>query len=101
MLKKNILVKLYLLELDKTVPIFTTAQKMKFSIKYVFSKCDQIANLITFTEEMLNKKLYFLCSVRRDNRIDDNKKMLSFMIRKYCSQRWNIGFFEKSQLNEK
>ena len=76
MLKKNILVKLYLLELDKTVPIFTTAQKMKFSIKYVFSKCDQIANLITFTEEMLNKKLYFLCSARTDNRIDDYKKML-------------------------
>ena len=76
MLKKNILVKLHLLELDKTVPIFTTAQKMKFSIKYVFSKCDQIVNLITFTEDMLNKKLYFLCSARTDNRIDDYKKML-------------------------
>ena len=76
MLKKNILVKLHLLEQDKTVPIFTTAQKMKFSIKYVFSKCDQIANLITFTEDMLNKKLYFLCSARTDNRIDDYKKML-------------------------
>ena len=76
MLKKNILVKLHLLELDKTVLIFTTAHKMKFSIKYVFSKCDQIANLITFTEDMLNKKLYFLCSARTDNRIDDYKKML-------------------------
>ena len=35
-----------------------TAQKMKFSIKDFFSKCDQI------TEEILNGKLQFLCSVR-------------------------------------
>ena len=34
------------------------AQKMKFSIKDFFSKCDQI----TFTEEILNGKLYFLCN---------------------------------------
>ena len=31
-----------------------TAQKMKFSIK----------DLVTFTEEILNRKLHFLCSVR-------------------------------------
>ena len=31
---------------------------MKFSIKDFFSKCDQI----TFTEEILNGKLHFLCS---------------------------------------
>ena len=36
-----------------------TAQKMKFSIKDFFSKCDQII----FTEEILNQKLHFLCSV--------------------------------------
>ena len=30
---------------------------MKFSIKNFFSKCDQI----TFTEEILNGKLHFLC----------------------------------------
>ena len=41
-----------------------TAQKMKFSIKYFFSKYDQIrANLVTFTEEILYGKLRFLCSV--------------------------------------
>ena len=43
------------------------AQKMKFSIKDFFSKCDQIrrflVTLVTFTEEVLNGKLYFLCSV--------------------------------------
>ena len=43
-----------------------TAQKMKFSIKDFFSKCDQIrwktADLVTFTDEILNGKLYFLCS---------------------------------------
>ena len=31
---------------------------MKFSIKEFFSKCD-----LTFTEEILIGKLYFLCSV--------------------------------------
>ena len=38
------------------------AQKMKFSIKDFFSKCDQAAYLVTFTEEILNGKLHFLCS---------------------------------------
>ena len=36
-----------------------TAQKIKFSIK--FSK--ETADLVTFTEEILNGKLRFLCSV--------------------------------------
>ena len=48
-----------------------TAQKMKFSIKDFFSKCDQIrrkilqfpADLIPFTEKALNGKLYYLRSV--------------------------------------
>ena len=36
---------------------------MKFSIKDFFSKCDQeTADLVTFTEEILNGKLRFLCS---------------------------------------
>ena len=40
-----------------------TAQKMKLSIKDFFSKCDQIlADLATFTEEILNEKLHFFCS---------------------------------------
>ena len=41
-----------------------TAQKMKFSIKDFFSKCDQIrripADLVLFTEEILNGKRHFL-----------------------------------------
>ena len=33
---------------------------MKFSIKYVFKKCDEILrDLVTFTEEILNGKLHF------------------------------------------
>ena len=37
-----------------------TAQKMKFSIKDFFSKCDQIiVDLATFTEEISNGKLHF------------------------------------------
>ena len=43
-----------------------TAPKMKFSIKDFFSKCDQIrkntTDLITFTEEIVNGELHFLCS---------------------------------------
>ena len=35
-------------------------QKMKFSIKDFFSKCDQIRMKLTFTEEILNGKLHFL-----------------------------------------
>ena len=44
----------------------TIAQKMKFSIKYFFSKCEQIHRKLriwsNFTEEILNGKLQFLCS---------------------------------------
>ena len=40
---------------------------MKFSIKDFFSKCDPSpqfpADLVTFTEDILNGKLHFLCSV--------------------------------------
>ena len=41
---------------------------MKHLIKDFFSKCDQIrrkqetADLVTFTQEILNGKLHFLCS---------------------------------------
>ena len=41
-----------------------TAQKMTFSIKNFFSKCDQICGFGQFTEEIPNGKLHlhFLCS---------------------------------------
>ena len=48
-----------------------TAQKVKFSMKDFFSKCDQIRGFLwiwshLFTEEILNgKKLHFLCSETR------------------------------------
>ena len=45
--------------------ILHTTKKKTFSIKDFFSKCDQIqfsADLVTFTEKILNKKLYFLSS---------------------------------------
>ena len=44
---------------------------MKFSIKDLFSKCDQTqktADLITFTEEILKEKVHFLCNVLVDVR---------------------------------
>ena len=45
-----------------------TVQKMTFSIKDFFTKCDQIrktADFVTFTEEILNGKLHFQCSENR------------------------------------
>ena len=45
-----------------------TAQKMKFSIKDFFIKCEQIrknpADFVTFPERILNGKLHFLYSAR-------------------------------------
>ena len=45
--------------------VTSTAQKMKFSMKEFFSKCEQIrtADLVTFTEEILIRKLQFWRSV--------------------------------------
>ena len=41
-----------------------TAQKMKFSVKNFFSKCDQIrsSTLVTVIEKIFNGKLHILCS---------------------------------------
>ena len=36
---------------------------MKFSIKHFFRKCDQIHRKLTFTDEILNGKFHFLCSI--------------------------------------
>ena len=46
-----------------------TAQKMKFSIKDFFSKCfpQETADLVTFTEEILNGKLYFFRAIEEDS----------------------------------
>ena len=46
-----------------------TAQKMKFPINDFFSKCDQILDLVAFTEEILNGKLHF-CAVHSYSSID-------------------------------
>ena len=43
--------------------IITTAQKTKFFVEDFFRKCDQIRRKqVTFTEEILDRKLHFLCS---------------------------------------
>ena len=42
----------------------------KFSIKDFFSKCEETADLVTFTEEIVKGKLQFLCSVCR-NRLEN------------------------------
>ena len=44
-----------------------TTQKIQFSIEDFISKCDQIRNFLRisfkFTEEILNRKLHFLCNM--------------------------------------
>ena len=46
---------------------FNTAQKMKFSIKELFSKCDQIRTKLRIWLHLMKKSLmenfFFLCSV--------------------------------------
>ena len=42
---------------------FTLYKKMKFPIKNFFSECDQTADQVTFTDEILNGNVHFLCSV--------------------------------------
>ena len=57
-----------------------TAQKMKFSIKHLFSECDQIRRKLRFWSHLLKKSLienFILCAVLKtivnklDNRILD------------------------------
>ena len=63
---------------------------MKLSIKDFFSKCEQI----TFTEEILNGKLHFLCSVSYALQMTMMKKLIYFVIvmRWYLSSK-SLGFY--------
>ena len=47
--------------IHRALNLFYTAQKMTFSIKFSAISC----RLVIFTEEILNGKLHFLCSVSR------------------------------------
>ena len=53
---------------------------MKFSNKEFFSKCDQIRSklriLLKFTEEILNRKLHFLCSELHKSYISFQRKAI-------------------------
>ena len=49
------------------IQVASTAQKMKFSIKDLFSKCDQIRSLLRIWSHLLKKYLmenFILCAVR-------------------------------------
>ena len=56
----------YFQKYAKKFPSSCTTQKMKFSSKNFFSKCDQnpqeTVDLVTYTEVILNGKLHFLGS---------------------------------------
>ena len=49
---------------------YNTAQKMKFSIKYFFSKCDQIRSFLPIWSHLLRKSLienFIFCAVQGDH----------------------------------
>ena len=43
------------------------AQKMKFSIKNLFGKCDHTTDLVTFAEDILNGKRHFFAVLMKLN----------------------------------
>ena len=62
-----------------------TAQKMKFSIRYFLSKCDQeTADLVIFNQEIFDGKLHF-CSVACVNLLRKTKKEYSEADVQRCS----------------
>ena len=62
----------------------TTAQKMKFSIKGFFSKCDQIQSFFQIRSDLLKKSLmlHFLCSVKREMWNDCEEKVQVMFVKK-------------------
>ena len=68
------------------------SQKIKFSIKDFFSKCGQLqcpTDLVTFTEEILNRKLHFLCSVAIGKCTENKHWKKSTSI---CCQLWSDAY---------
>ena len=51
---------LFIENIPRTYPILHNAQKIKFSIEE--NLLQETADLVTFTGDMLNGKLHFLCS---------------------------------------
>ena len=52
-------------ESSNNQPTYFTVQKMKFSIKDFFRKCDRILSFLRIWSQILNGKLHFLCSAFR------------------------------------
>ena len=70
------------------------AQKIKFSIKNLFSITQFPADLITFTEEILNEKLYFLCNMKRSIPFLEGRSEL-FYISEAFDRVWSEGSMYK------
>ena len=66
-----------------------TAQKMKFSNKDFFSKCDHIS---TFTEKILIGKLHFLCSESYRNTKFFPLESLYKLLNSYCKLEVQLCF---------
>ena len=67
-----------------------TAQKMKFSIKDLFSKCDQIRRFLWIWSHLLKKSLmenFILCAMRIKNREMENQM---FSLLHYNVILWNL-----------
>ena len=67
-----------------------TEQKMKLPIKDFFSRCNQIPRKLT--EEIINGKLHFLCSLSKVNKSSEQKGELPALA-KFGKKRWLKGKF--------
>ena len=66
----GVFILLKLIDFENSINMATvTAQKMRFSIKDFSSKYWNPADFVTFTDEILNRKLNFLCSVWTEDAI--------------------------------
>ena len=70
-----------------------TAQEMNFSIAIFFSKCDpqETVDLVTFTEEILNEKLHFLCSVNVKHARNYQERSQTSLIFHFQALQWELS----------
>ena len=63
--------------------VLATAQKMKLSIKYFFSKCDQIRSFLRIWSHLLQKSLmenFIFCAVTPSNVNGKRSPLKSFLV---------------------
>ena len=84
----------------------TTAQKMKFSTKYFFSKCDQIRNFLQIWSHLLKKSLmenFIFCTVNSptsEHKKDYSLTLSNLVIKRDIQIVTSIRFFKEEILRK-